>query len=112
MVKRNFLTLGGPLSRASSFRACAAGALVPGNNLTYGSASEIFSMAADTIEHLETKLAQAKSHATYQRACEAHATHAALGLDLNQPAEQREFHRAEARKAAGVILELFDTEGD
>lgn len=110
--QRNFQFLVGPLTRASSFRACAEGALKSGNNLTYGAASEIFSMAADTIEHLETKLAQAKSHATYQRACESHSIHQSLGLDLNQPAEQREFHREQARRAEGVILELFDTEGD
>lgn len=48
---------------------------------------------------------------TYDRAVEALATHGALGLDLNQPAEQREFHREQARRAEGVILELFDTDG-
>jgi len=48
--------------------------------------------------------------AALDRALEAHALHAGLGLDLNQPAEQREFHREQARKAEGDILELFDTE--
>ena len=49
---------------------------------------------------------------TLERAKEAHSLHSSLGLDLNQPAEQREFHREKAMRAAGVILELFDTEGD
>lgn len=48
----------------------------------------------------------------FDRAMEAHALHSGLGLDLNQLAEQREFHRAEAKKAEGVILELFDTQDD
>lgn len=48
--------------------------------------------------------------APFDRAMEAHAVHSGLGLDLNQPAEQREFHREQARKAEGDILELFDTE--
>lgn len=50
--------------------------------------------------------------AAYQRAVEAHSFHSTLGLDLNQPAEQREFHREQARRAEGDILELFDNADD
>jgi hypothetical protein len=43
-----------------------------------------------------------------KRAEEAHHLHWQLSLDLNQSAQSREHHKAEARKAAGVILELSD----
>ena len=47
---------------------------------------------------------------TFDRACEAHSTHSALGLDLNQSSEMRAAHKKEAKKAEGVILELMDFE--
>ena len=46
----------------------------------------------------------------FDRASEAYATHSALGLDLNQSAEMRAAHKKEAKRAEGVILELFDTQ--
>lgn len=54
----------------------------------------------------------ASSEEIIERAKEAHALHSSLGLDLNQPADIREAHRAAAKRAEGVILELFDTQGD
>lgn len=43
-----------------------------------------------------------------ERAEEHYAMHWQLSLDLNQSAQSREHHKAECRKAAGVILELQD----
>ncbi|NOS67783.1 MAG: hypothetical protein HOO67_05480 [Candidatus Peribacteraceae bacterium] len=43
-----------------------------------------------------------------QRALEAYKTHWQLSLDLNQSAQLRDHHKCEAKRALGVILELFD----
>lgn len=43
-----------------------------------------------------------------KRAEEAYTLHWQLSLDLNQSAQAREYHNNEAKKAAGVILELLD----
>lgn len=49
---------------------------------------------------------------TYARALEHHAHHFGMTLDRNQSREAREFHQSEVKRAEGVILELFDLEGD
>jgi hypothetical protein len=48
----------------------------------------------------------------YDRAVEAYEAHRTHALDLNQPAELREYHRQQSKRAEGDILELFDTQGD
>ena len=50
------------------------------------------------------------SNPAYDRTVEAYELHRTHALDLNQPAELREYHKLKAERAAGDLLELFDTQ--